>query len=162
MEFSVRKAAPEDMGRLAAMWRGLMGHHRRLARTRQQKGLTAAAKGAEGKWRRWAGKWMRSRDGLVLVAEHGGKIIGYSLNHVKANVPVYGIRKLGHMSDLFVEEGYRSKGVGKAFRDAAMAWFRKKGLGYVSIAAHATNKKAQALYRGWGFSDYHMELRKKL
>ena len=98
----------------------------------------------------------------MLIAEIKNKPVGYSINYIKNNVRVYKLAKLGHMSDLYIKKGYRGKGIAKQFRDLAWSWFKKKGMKYIAIGAHAENKVAQKIYHKWGFFDYHIEMRRKL
>ncbi|MDD5339792.1 MAG: GNAT family N-acetyltransferase [Candidatus ainarchaeum sp.] len=162
MEISIRRAKPGDMDALAALWNGLMLHHVKLYGRDKRAENHEFRKDAESIWRKWALKNIRSQNGLVLIAEDGGRPVGYSLSLIKPNIPVFRIRKLGHMSDLYIRPGYRGKGIGTRFRDAAFRWFRKKGIRHASIAVHALNPASWKIYRKWGFSDYHMEMRRRL
>ncbi len=153
----IRKARIADVPRMAALWRKLMEFH--IARTGP---MLALAGDAERRWRAFAAKNIRSRNGLVLMAEDGGGIVGYSLNHIKPNIPVYRVRKLGHMGDLYVLESHRKRGIASAFRKEAFRWFRSKGVRYASIAVHSINPDARAIYLGWGFREHHIEMRMRL
>jgi GNAT superfamily N-acetyltransferase len=136
---TIRRAKPGDIDALAALWNGLMLHHVKLYGRDKRAENHELRRDAESVWRRYALKQMRSRNGLVLIAEDSGKPAGYSLNLIKPNIPVFRIRKLGHIADLYLEPGYRGKGIGKLLRDEAVRWFRKKGIKHASIAVHALN-----------------------
>jgi GNAT superfamily N-acetyltransferase len=159
---TIRRAKPGDIDALAALWNGLMLHHVKLYGRDKRAENHELRRDAESVWRRYALKQMRSRNGLVLIAEDSGKPAGYSLNLIKPNIPVFRIRKLGHIADLYLEPGYRGKGIGKLLRDEAVRWFRKKGIKHASIAVHALNPASWKIYRKWGFSDYHVEMRLRL
>jgi GNAT superfamily N-acetyltransferase len=161
-KISIRKAKPEDINALAALWNGLMLHHRKLYGKDKRLENLRLLGNAESLWRKWALKNIRSPNGLVLIAEKGGKPVGYSLNQIKPNIPVFSIRKLGYLSDLYLKPGYRGKGIGAMFRDAAFRWFRKKGIRHVSIMVHALNPAAWAAYKSWGFSDFKMEMVRRI
>jgi GNAT superfamily N-acetyltransferase len=113
-------------------------------------------------WEKWVRKWIASANGLVLVATVGGEVVGYSLNFIKDNVPVYKVRKIGYVGDLFIQKGFRGKGIGSKFKSEAFRWFRKKGMKYASICVHENNREARKLYNVWGFEDFHIEMRRKL
>lgn len=75
---------------------------------------------------------------------------------------MFSIKKLGYISDLFIDEKYRRKGVSSEFQKRAFKWFKTKGIKYAEIAVYPANKKAVNIYRKWGFNDFHLILRKKL
>ncbi len=163
MEVEVRKAKAEDIPILVRMQHGLMEHHLALSKNdangREQRRLVDNLGAVWGKWVR---KWMKSRDGLVLVATADGEIVGYSLNFIKDNVPVYKLRKIGYVGDLFIRREFRGRGIGSKFKSEAFGWFRKKGMKYASICVHENNREARKLYNEWGFEDFHIEMRRKL
>jgi len=156
----IRRARPADVSAIAGLWADLMRHHQK--RAGKLSDHYALQTDAGKSWRKWLRKWMRSKDGLILVAEDHGRLAGYSLSFIKKNVPVYRIRRLGYLSDLYVADGYRNKGIGTAFFRKARAWFRWRGVKYASIAVHEINPGARRIYKGWGFLEFHHELRLKL
>ncbi|MGV8176423.1 MAG: GNAT family N-acetyltransferase [Candidatus Bilamarchaeaceae archaeon] len=160
---NIRKATLEDVPELVELAQDLMEHNAHVNRE-DASGIEQLRldPGSRGLWRRWASKNVRSKDSLVLVAEEKGRIIGYSLNLIKENVPVYVIKETGRMSDLYVSPGYRRKGIATRFKEKAFEWFRKKRVRYASICVYPKNVKAHRVYRDWGFRDYHVELRRKL
>ncbi len=113
-------------------------------------------------WRKWISKWIRSRNGLVLVAEHGGEIIAYSLNQIKTHAVVYVNNKSGHIADLYTNPAYRNKGISTRLKNVAFAWFKKKGLKYATISVHSVNKNARNIYAKWGFLDFNINMWRKL
>ena len=159
---SIRRAKPKDIDALAALWNGLMSHHTKLYGRDARAVNLKLRKDAESIWRKYVLKQMRSPNGLVLIVEYDGVPVGYSLNLIKPNIPVFRIRKLGYMSDLYLKPGYRGKGVGTRLRNEAFRWFRKKGIRHASIAVHALNFVSRKIYGRWGFSEYHVEMRRRL
>jgi len=153
----IRRARLSDVPQIVGLWHGLMDFH-----IRRTGPALALAPEAERKWAAFARKNIRSRPGLVPVAETGGRIVGYSLYFIKADVPAYTMTTLGHMSDLFVLEGYRGRGIASAFRKEAFRWFRRKGMTCASIVVHSINPHARGVYEGWGFREQHVEMRRRL
>ena len=107
-------------------------------------------------------KYIKRRNGLVLVAEDNGKIIAYNLNYIKNNIPIFLIEKIGYISGLYVDEKYRGKSISSEFSKKAFIWFKSKKIKDIEIAAYPQNKRAVSIYRKWGFKDYHLVLRRKL
>jgi GNAT superfamily N-acetyltransferase len=161
--YIIRKATLADLDSIVVLWKGLMSHHRSLAKKKSaERDLVELAPDAERRWRLWARKNMRSMNGLLLVAEEDEEIIGYSLNNIKSNVKLFRVKKFGYLSDIFVAKTHRKRGIGNAFLKAALAWFRKKRMRYASIAYRACNRQAGQVYRRWGFHDNSVELVRKL
>ena len=153
----IRKAKQTDIPKLLKLWYKLMLFHRKKSSSSLD-----LSNDSDVKWLAWVKKWMRSPDGLVLIAQENKRIVGYSLNHIKANVKIYKLKKLGHMCDLYVETEYRKKCIASAFKKEVFAWFKKKKMEYASIAVHSINPQAHKIYKKWGFRDQHIEMRKKL
>ncbi|MDD5171530.1 MAG: GNAT family N-acetyltransferase [Candidatus ainarchaeum sp.] len=161
--YTIRKANLADLDSIVVLWKGLMAHHRSLAKKKTaERDMVELAPDAERRWRLWARKNMRSRNGLLLVAEEDGKIIGYSLNNIKSNVRLFKVKKYGYLSDIFVAKTHRKRGIGNAFLKAALGWFRKKRMRYAAIAYRACNRQAGQVYSKWGFHDNHVELVRRL
>ena len=126
------------------------------------KPLLIRKKDAARIFRKFVQKNIRSKIGIVHIAEINGKPVGYSLAFIKDNVRVYKTEKVGYISDLFIKKESRAKGISSKFKDEAIKWFRKKGINHISIAVHKENRLAYSIYRKWGFLDYHIEMRRKI
>ena len=107
-------------------------------------------------------KNIQGRNGLVLVAEDNGKLIAYNLSYIKDNIPVFAMKKIGAIADLFVDEKYRGKGISSEFKKRVFEWFKSKKMKHVEIALYPQNKRAFSIYKKWGFKDYHIALRREI
>ncbi len=165
MKISTRKATLQDVDIIVSMWHDLMRYHRKLVRQdKRRKPWQAPASDAEHRFRTWVKKCIRSPKGLVLLAEVDGAIAGYSLNQIrdKDTIPVYRIRKIGYMGDLYVKPRYRARGVGSSLKTAVLHWFRKNMVKYADIVCHVNNVRAQKIYRRWGFAEYTSTMRRRI
>lgn len=89
-----------------------------------------------------------SDDGMILVAREGGEIRGYAclywtFSSTRAVETVL-------MNDLFVAEGARGLGVGRALIEAGAAVARERGAASLDWSTAPDNKRAQALYDSTG------------
>jgi GNAT superfamily N-acetyltransferase len=162
-EVRLRRATIADVGTLAAMSRKMLAYH--IALSSGDSTIMAYLKpdkDFERIWKGWVGKWIRSANGIVIIAESEGKAIGYSLGYIKKNTPIYSLKEIGYIGDLYVEKRFRGFGVGTMMKDSMLDWFRKRKMHYVSIAVHESNSAAHEVYASWGFSDYYREMRQKL
>jgi ribosomal protein S18 acetylase RimI-like enzyme len=103
-----------------------------------------------------------SKKGIAYLAEVDGKPIGYSFAYIKPNPFKPKAAKLGYIEDLYVKKEFRGQGIGSALTRETVAWFRGKGIKYLSLNVLAKNQAAQAIYRKWGFFPLAVEMRKNL
>ena len=66
---------------------------------------------------------------------------------------------MGYVSDIYLEEGYRGKGIGKDLFDETMKWFRSKQIKEISIKILHYNNVAEIAYQKWGFKKDYTDLR---
>ena len=105
------------------------------------------------------------RNGRILVAENGdGRALGWAVAYEDDNeVFVHADEQIyGYISELYVAEDMRGKGVGRALISACEDWARERGLKVMMIGALTKNTRAHTIYRDAGFADYAVLLRKYL
>src|SRR5438034_4738852 len=96
-------------------------------------------------------RWLASRGTRypVVVAEAGGQVIGWaSLN------PFNPRRAYDHVADfsVYVERGWRGKGVGRRLLERLIALARQLGYHKMVLAAFPSNTPGMALYERVGFA----------
>jgi len=72
---------------------------------------------------------------------------------------VYKERKIGVISDVFVKEQRRRKGLAKKMFDFAARWFRKNKVRTVRLNVAADNLEARAAWRMMGFEPFMIDKR---
>lgn len=70
------------------------------------------------------------------------------------NAPVFKERKIGVISDVYVLEERRRKGVTRKMLDVAIRWFRKNKVRSVQLGVAHYNLEARAVWRNLGFEPY--------
>lgn len=88
------------------------------------------------------------------MAEEEGEIVGFMLCLLSPNAPVFKERKIGVISDVFVLEERRRKGVASKMLDVAIRWFRKNKVRSVQLGVAHHNMEARAAWRNLGFEPY--------
>lgn len=83
----------------------------------------------------------------VLVAEG----MGYAALCPLAQLQ-FGVRGMD-LHHIFVDEGARGKGVGRALIDAALECAKSAGARYLTVGTHPDNVIAQNIYRAVGFEE---------
>jgi len=102
------------------------------------------------------------KGGVCLVAEKGGKVVGYVMggwSHL--NFSAYK-GKRAELENICVSEADRSHGVGALLVDAFFGWCKRSGATHVMVDAYAPNLKAIKFYKTQGFSPYSTVLWREL
>jgi ribosomal protein S18 acetylase RimI-like enzyme len=102
---------------------------------------------------------IRSRHGYVLVCEEDDRIVGYMLSRIQKNIPVFKENWIGYLSDAYLQEPFRNKGIGSEMWQLSVDWFRSKDVKELSLRVLDCNPNAHAAYRKWGFKDLLTEMR---
>ena len=69
---------------------------------------------------------------------------------------------IGYILGIFVEEGYRRRGLGKGLMASAELWCKENGLIHLSLNVSIHNPVAMSLYTGCGFKEHSIVMRKTL
>lgn len=96
--------------------------------------------------------------GTVLVAEIDGQIAGYVFAGVEPESWKEIRPEAGYVHDLVVDEGHRRGGIGTALLNAAVEWFRARGIGRVMLWTAPQNERAQRLFKRAGFQATMLEM----
>lgn len=112
--------------------------------------------------RKWA-KYLEERFSEIstklIVAEEEEEIVGFMLCLLSPNIPVYKDRKIGVISDVYVLEERRRKGVAKNMLNHAIKWFEKNKVGSIQLGVAHDNFEARAAWRQVGFEPYMIHKR---
>ena len=107
------------------------------------------------------GSLIKEEDSEIFVAEDenqaflGYIFIGKSINMMTGQVH-------GFIYDIFVKEGHRNQGVGKALLEKAQNYCRKKGYSTISLMASPKNQEAIKFYSETGFTATKIFMEKEL
>ncbi len=92
---------------------------------------------------------MERRESTILVAEADGQLLGFcQLYPTWCSVAA---ARIFVLYDLFVDEGVRRAGVGRALMLAAQHFGRQAGAVRLDLSTARTNARAQALYESLGW-----------
>jgi ribosomal protein S18 acetylase RimI-like enzyme len=91
---------------------------------------------------------------LASDPENGGSDVGYCVSSLSPE-------KSGEIESIFVEEAYRSRGIGSALIKRALAWFGEHGSVQNRVSVSDGNERAWEFYRKFGFYPRMMVLEQK-
>ena len=104
------------------------------------------------------------KQGRIFIAEVADAPIGWAVCYVSEHEPFVKEeeRLYGYVSELYVEEAFRGRHIGRALLNACEDHFRTLGMKTMLIAALTANIRAVNAYRATGYTDYAINLRKIL
>lgn len=155
---SVRPATPSDLpsiGRLGAL---LVRTHHDFDPER----FIPATPQTEHGYASFLGTQLEEPDALVLVAERGGEVVGYTyagiegLDYMSLRGPA------GVLHDIVVDPNQRSHGVGRILLDATLAALEARGAPRVVLLTAQRNESAQRLFVRAGFRPTMIEMTREL
>jgi GNAT superfamily N-acetyltransferase len=145
-DFLIRPIALPDCEQWAPLWRAYLDFYRAPANDEVENAT-----------------WARIFDPLepvhALVAERGDALIGFS--HYLFQRSTWLIKPQCYLQDLYVDEGTRGRGVGRALIAAVVSAAKEAGAARVFWMTHETNATARRLYDAvaerTGFIQYRVE-----
>ncbi|MBO2899559.1 GNAT family N-acetyltransferase [Aeromonas dhakensis] len=90
---------------------------------------------------------------LFCVAEQDGAVAGFLTARIDINetIPFLSKEPICRIGTLVVDEGQRSRGIGKALIAHCDAWGKAQGASQLRLEVMAFNERAKALYERLGF-----------
>jgi len=96
---------------------------------------------------------------LWLVAEVDNNIIGYFSAEVIPAKPVVSAKEIGHISNAFLLDESRGKGIAKAATNQFFEWFKGKGVQVVEVTVDSRNTEGIRAWEGSGFKEYMKKMK---
>ena len=158
MSVIVRPARADDREALIEQFQGLNVYEDAITGNRRHD----RAGGAESLDQ--ADRKVAEKSGISLVAENDGKVVGHLfLIFDRHEVFVREeLRDHAHVTELFVREEVRGRGVGYALLREAERLARARGVGHMTIGVLTGNGLAERAYGRFGFRPHAAELFKML
>jgi ribosomal protein S18 acetylase RimI-like enzyme len=145
----VRRAERGDVAEIAALWRALAESHAArdpvfALRADAEPALEAAVADALG----------NESAALWVAADGDGALAGFAAARQDRTRSLARETSRVEITELYVREPLRRRGVGRALADAALAWARARGTRRVEVRVSARNAEGQAFWRALGFGDF--------
>jgi ribosomal protein S18 acetylase RimI-like enzyme len=107
-------------------------------------------------------RFMKSEDGLVLVAGDKGKVIGYSLAEIRRISPGLKREKYGYIDEMAVTANYQRRGIGEKMLAEIMRWFQSNDIKRVELGTTTQNLVGNSFWQKQGFTIYMNTLYKNV
>ena len=154
----LRRATPADLpgiGRLGAL---LVEEHYDFDPRR----FLAARHGTSEGYASFISTQLEDPDVAVLVADDGGDVIGYAYAAAEGYDYMALRGPAGVLHDVIVDPRHRGRGVGRLLLEAALTFFRSRGVPRVVLSTAERNEAAQRLFERMGFRRTMIEMTREL
>ncbi len=151
----IREANKKDIANLCTLWRKMMLFHENLDERFR------FTKNAAREYSRHIANALHARNMRVFVAEMNGEIIGYIFGEVQERSPIFPVGRFGFVSDIYVTEEWRRKGVGRRLFYKMREWMLKESITAIELLAAERNPHSVAFWESLGFVSYLRLLRKE-
>lgn len=141
-------AREEHIAELVEIWKGFMDFHNEFNPFHSRRG------DGHKNWEVFLRKSMDSELGLVLVCTDDGKVVAYSISHVKDCPPIFQHDKMGFISDMSVNEEYRRKGIGELMLSEIYDWFEVQEVKRIELRVEPKNDIGYSFWRKHGFKEH--------
>ena len=154
----IRPAFASDAVAIGKLWEKLVDYHLTLDEAMPRATLDGASLYARN-----LGSRLEDSHTRVFVAEEDGRIVGYVLGVIVDLVPeMFEQDAGGFLADIFVEETYRGRGIGRALVKAMRDWFRDNGLTHYEWHVSAVNTEALDFWRELGGRHWQIRMRAEI
>jgi ribosomal protein S18 acetylase RimI-like enzyme len=154
----VRRATPADLpsiGRLGAL---LVEEHYDFDPRR----FLPARPGTREGYASFISTQLEDPDKAVIVADDKGNVVGYAYAAVEGYDYMALRGPAGVLHDIIVDPEHRSRGVGRLLLEAALEFFRSRGVPQVVLSTAERNEAAQRLFASMGFRRTMVEMTREL
>ncbi|MEP7146327.1 MAG: GNAT family N-acetyltransferase [bacterium] len=108
---------------------------------------------SKAEFKNYIAKRITDEDFNIIISESSGKINGYVMGWIDKRPPIYKIRSVGYLSNIFVDNEVRNSGIGKNLYNELENWFLEKNVDYIEIKSDARNTDTINKFRNHGFRD---------
>lgn len=109
---------------------------------------------------------VKKYQGKIWLAQYNSEVIGFIIGAIweqsDLNRLEIGKHKLGEVTNIYLEDKYRGKGLGKKMFQMMEKYFKEKGCDSVWVSVSAPNEHAHNTYKKFGFMDREVGMLKQI
>lgn len=118
----------------------------------------AAREDASDMYDHWLRRRAEDEESVFLVGDRDGTIVAFLIATVDDNIPIYTLERFGFVHDVWVDETYRSEGIGRSMAMLMLERFKQIGVTQVRLDTAANNESARAMFAQCGFRPSTVEM----
>lgn len=149
----IRRATSADLNRLGQLAGALVRFHNAADSRRFM-----VVDGVEQGYSRWFARELSRPEAVVLAAEIDGTVVGYGYGSKEERDWNMLLDKHGAIHDVFVDDGARRGGVGRALVQALCEALTALGCPRIVLSTMVDNERAQRVFKGLGFRPTMLEM----
>ena len=151
-EWIVRPGEVADLPKIEPLWVALYEHEKEF-------GLELnIPPGAFKDWANAMKALLGRKFACLFVADHKGKVIGFCGGWLKTLPPYHGGVPAGFLSEMYVDENYRSQGIGHILLESGARFFYDQGIERVEGQVLGNNVRAREAYKKWGWNEEYIKI----
>ena len=144
----IREYATEDIAAIVLKKSELTGLHAAI-----DPAYYAPSPGADDEFKKYLEKRVNDADFKIFIAKDDSNCVGYVMGWVEQRPPIYQKRKVGYLSNIFVDEAHQKQEVGEKLYRRIEDWFKTKKVDFIEIRADARNIAAIKSFKRYGFQE---------
>lgn len=154
----IRPAVEADAEAIGRLWENLVAYHQAL-----DAALPAAVTDGHKVYARRVVDRLYDTHTRILVAVDGDRLIGYVLGVIVDLVPeMFAPEEGGFLADIFVDESYRGRGIGRKLVNTLAEWLRSRGISYLEWYVAARNDSGRSFWQSIGGREIMIRMRVEL
>lgn len=106
--------------------------------------------------------FLRNPDAVVKVAEEYGAVVGYAIATRGREAPFFKYSQVAILSDVFVVEAHRGKGIAQKLLSALEDWARSQKLQALEVHVFPEHVEEIESLKGLGFFQYRVKMLRPL
>jgi GNAT superfamily N-acetyltransferase len=106
--------------------------------------------------------FLQNPDAVVKVAEDGGQVVGYVVASRGREASYYKYANVAILSDVFVKESHRGKGLARLLIAAIEQWARAAKLQAIEVNVFPDHQEEMESLKGLGFFEYRIKMLRPL
>ena len=94
--------------------------------------------------------FVNHEDRAAYIALEGYRIVGYVTIRLLTQAPFWKVKRIGHISGLMVEHGYRRQGIAGQLLAEARRFFNEQRVEYFTVSTAVENQSGVEFYKAHG------------
>jgi GNAT superfamily N-acetyltransferase len=145
---SIRRAQVEDFPLVTMLWKEMMTYHLTLDPR------FAMAPDHQQAYLEYLHSIKDNYDYIILVAESGQEIVGYTVGMILSNPAVFALARYGFIAEMAVTQSHQHEGVGKQLWDYIRRWFHRRGVQVIQLNVSPLNEKGYEFWTKMGCREF--------